>query len=115
MVNKVILVGRMTADPDVRATEKGSHVARLRVVTNTYLGRDESGEKRELSEFHRVVAFGQRAEFAGNYLRKGRLVCVTGRLQTNEWQDSEGNRRWTTEVVVDELEGLDRAPQEAAA
>lgn len=115
MVNKVMLVGRLVADPDVKVTEKGTHVARLRIVTDTYLGRDDAGEKKVEAEFHRAVAFGQRAEFAGNWLRKGRLVYASGRLRTNEWQDSEGVKRWTTELVIDELEGLDRPEKEAAA
>src|SRR2546428_85710 len=84
MVNKVLLVGNLTADPDVKATPKGTYIANLRLATNTYAGKDEAGNAKKHAEFHNLVAFGHTAEFAGQYLRKGRTLCVEGRLQTRE-------------------------------
>ena len=115
MVNKVILVGNLTADPEVKATPKGTYVAKIRLATNTYMGKDEGGNAREQTEFHHLVAFGKTAEFVGQYLHKGRLVYVDGRLQTNTWEDNAGQKRYRTEVVVDSLKPLGARPQEAAA
>jgi single-strand DNA-binding protein len=106
MVNKVILIGRLTADPDVRATAAGTHVANLRLATNTYAGKEEDGSRREHTDFHSLVAFGKRAEFAAEHLRKGRLLYAEGRSQTRSWETNDGQRRYSTEVVVDELQLL---------
>ena len=114
MVNKVILIGHLTADPDVRATVTGNHVAHLRLATNTYAGKDEEGARREHSDFHSLVAFGKAAEFAAEYLRKGRLVYAEGRSQTRSWETNDGQRRYTTEVVVDTLQPLGPRPEAAA-
>jgi single-strand DNA-binding protein len=115
MVNKVVLVGNLAADPEVKATPKGTYVANMRLATNTYMGKDEGGNAREATEFHRLVAFGRTAEFAGQYLHKGRLLYVEGRLQTNMWEDTAGQKRSRTEVVVDELKTLGARSPEAAA
>ena len=115
MVNKVILVGNLAADPEVKATPKGTYVANLRLATNTYAGKDDQGNAKEHTEFHRLVVFGKRAEFAGQYLHKGRLVFAEGRLQTSTWEDTAGQKRYRTEVIVDELEALGPKPQEVAA
>ena len=115
MVNKVILVGNLTADPDVKATPKGTYVAKLRLATNEYLGKDDEGKRKEQTEFHSLVAFGKTAEFAGQYLKKGRCVCVAGRLQTSSWDDQAGQKRSRTEVVVDEIKFVGSRPGEAAA
>jgi single-strand DNA-binding protein len=115
MINKVILVGRLTADPDVRATPKGVRVANVRLVTNSYSGRDEEGNRREHTEFHHLVLFGRQAEVAGDYLRKGKLIYADGRLQTRSWEDSEGKPHTSTEIVVDTLQMLSPKPEEAAA
>ncbi|HEV2953993.1 MAG TPA: single-stranded DNA-binding protein [Candidatus Dormibacteraeota bacterium] len=109
MVNKVILVGRLAADPEVRATQTGMHVANLRVVTNSYAGKDEGGKRQEEAEFHRLVIFGRQAEIAGEHLRKGRLIFANGRLRTSSWEDAEGKKRSSTEVVVDEFKMLSPA------
>jgi single-strand DNA-binding protein len=106
MVNKVILIGRLAADPDVRATATGTHVANLRLVTNTFAGREDDGTRREHTEFHALVVFGKSAEFAAEHLRKGRFVYAEGRSQTRSWETSEGQRRYTTEVVVDSLQAI---------
>lgn len=110
MVNKVILVGNLAADPDVKATPKGTYVANLRVATHTYVGKDDEGNAKEQTEFHHLVAFGRTAEFAGQYLHKGRLVYADGRLQTNTWEDNSGQKRSRTEIVVDSLKALGPRP-----
>ncbi|HKF77466.1 MAG TPA: single-stranded DNA-binding protein [Candidatus Dormibacteraeota bacterium] len=107
MVNKVILIGRLTADPEVRATASGTHVANLRIATNTYGGQQEDGSPREHTDFHSLVVFGRNAEIAGEYLRKGRLVYAEGRSQTRSWETAEGQRRYTTEIVVDSFKMLE--------
>jgi single-strand DNA-binding protein len=111
----VTLIGNLTADPDVKATPKGVYVAKLRLATNTYTGKDEDGNSKEETEFHHLVVFGKRAEFAGQYLRKGRLLYADGRLKTTSWVDTAGQKHYRTEVVVDSLELLGPKPQEAAA
>jgi single-strand DNA-binding protein len=115
MVNKVILLGNLAADPDVKATPKGTYVANIRLATHTYVGKDEEGKAKEETEFHRLVAFGKLAEFAGQYLKKGRPVYAEGRLRTSSWEDTAGQKRSRTEVVLDELKFVGAKPQEAAA
>lgn len=115
MVNKVILVGNLAADPDVKATPKGTYVANIRLATHTYLGKDEEGKAKEETEFHRLVAFGKLAEFAGQYLKKGRPIYAEGRLRTSSWEDTAGTKRSRTEVVLEELKFVGAKPQEAAA
>jgi single-strand DNA-binding protein len=114
MVNKVILIGRLAADPDVRATASGTHVTKLRVATNTYAGQEEDGSRRERTDYHHLVLFGRQAEIAGSYLRKGRLVYAEGRNQTRTWETPEGQRRYMTEVVVDSLQMLGPKPEGSA-
>lgn len=116
MINKVILVGHLTADPDVRATPKGVYVANLRLATNTYIGKDESGNAKQATEFHRLVLFGRQAEVAGEFLRKGRQLYAEGRLQTSSWDDATtGVKKYRTEVIVETMQMLGAKPQEAAA
>jgi single-strand DNA-binding protein len=115
MVNKVILVGNLTADPDVKATPKGTYVANIRLATHTYVGKDEEGKAKEETEFHRLVAFGKLAEFAGQYLKKGRPIYAEGRLRTNSWEDTAGQKRSRTEVILENLKFVGAKPQDAAA
>jgi single-strand DNA-binding protein len=115
LVNKVILVGNLAADPDVKATPKGIYIAKLVLATNTYTGKDDDGNSKEETEFHHMVVFGKRAEFAGQYLRKGRLLYADGRLKTSSWVDTAGQKHYRTEVVVDSLTLLGPKPQEIAA
>jgi single-strand DNA-binding protein len=115
LVNRVTLIGNLAADPDVKATPKGVYVANMRLATNTYAGKDEAGKGKEETEFDHLVVFGKRAEFAGQYLRKGRLLYADGRLRTNTWVDSAGVKHYRTEVVVDKLELLGPKAKEAAA
>jgi single-strand DNA-binding protein len=115
LVNKVILIGNLAQDPEVKATQKGVYIANLVLATNTYTGKDEEGNSKEQTEFHRLVVFGKRAEFAGEYLRKGRLLYADGRLQTRSWDDDAGHKHFRTEVIVDSLTLLGPKPQEVAA
>ena len=110
MVNKVTLVGRLTADPDVRTLPSGTPVANLRMATNSYGGKEEDGTKKEYTEFHSLVAFARMAEVAGELLRKGRLVYVEGRLRYRSWETSEGQKRYSTEVVIDTFQMIDSRP-----
>jgi len=97
-VNKVILIGNLGRDPEVRYTTNGTPVANFTLATNERWVDQASGERKERTEWHRVVMFGKQAEIAGEYLRKGRQVFVEGSLQTREWTDREGNKRYTTEI-----------------
>lgn len=115
MVNKVLLIGHLAADPDVKATPGGTYVAKMRLATNTYAGKDDEGKAKERTEFHNLVAFGKLAEFAGQHLQKGRLIYADGRLQTSSWDDASGQKRYRTEVVVDEIRFVGPKPAEAAA
>jgi len=116
-VNKVILLGNLGRDPEVRFTQGGTPVANFTMAT-TDRWSDPSGEKKEKTEWHRIVVWGKQAEIAGEYLRKGRPVFVEGSLQTREWTDRDGNKRYTTEVRAQRLQLLgrpdDRAPAPAA-
>ncbi len=117
MINRATLLGRLTHDPDVRITQEGMHVANLRLVTNIYAGKDEAGNTKEHTEFHRLVVFGKQAENAGAILTKGRLVFVEGRLQTRTWDDQSGHKHYMTEVVVETWRVVSPKPEveEAAA
>lgn len=106
MVNRVTLVGRLTADPELRTTAGGTQVANLRLATNEYGGKDESGVRRQHTEFHTLVLFGRQAEVAGAYLRKGRLVCADGRLRSRTWDGGDGSKRHSTEILLDSFQIL---------
>lgn len=107
-VNKVILVGNLGADPEVRTSPNGSVIANLRLATGE-AWRDQQGQLQERTEWHRVVVFGRTAEIARDYLRKGSKIYLEGRLQTRKWQDKNGQDQYTTEVVAQEFQMLDRA------
>jgi single-strand DNA-binding protein len=104
-VNKVILVGNLGTDPEVRYMPSGDPVATLSVATSEVWRDKNTGEPQERTEWHRVVIFGKVAEIAKQYLQKGRKVYVEGKLRTRKWQTQEGQDRWTTEVVVTPFEG----------
>jgi len=97
-VNKVILVGRLGADPETRYTTDGKAVTNANIATSERWLDKASGEKKESTEWHRVVFFDQLAEIAGQYLKKGSLCYVEGALRTRKWKDKDGNDRWTTEI-----------------
>jgi len=106
-VNKVILIGNLGADPEVRYTTNGGAVANLRLATSESWKDKQTGETREQTEWHRVVMFGRLGEIAGEYLKKGSKIYIEGRIQTRKWQDRDGNDRYTTEIVSNEMQMLD--------
>ena len=105
-INKVIIVGNLGADPDTRAMPSGNSVTNVSVATSESWNDKNSGERQEKTEWHKVVFFGRLAEIADQYLKKGSQVYVEGKLQTRKWEDKEGNDRWTTEIVANQLEML---------
>jgi single-strand DNA-binding protein len=107
-VNKVILVGNLGSDPELRHTQSGTPVANFRMATNEFFTNRE-GQREERTEWHRIVAFGRLAEICGQYLKKGRQVYIEGRLRTRDWEDQNGNRRFTTEVTATQMVMLGRA------
>ena len=112
-VNKVILVGRLGGDPTLRYTKNSTAVANFSVAT-TERWTDADGGKQEHTEWHRVVAWGRLGEICGNYLAKGRLVYVEGRLRTREWTDSDDTERRTLEIVASDVRFLSPAPETRA-
>jgi single-strand DNA-binding protein len=104
-LNKVMLIGRLGQDPEMRQTQGGVSVANMSIATDESY-RSKDGEKVEKTEWHRVVAFGRVAELCGEYLCKGRQVYVEGSIETREWEDKDGNRRWTTEVKAFKVQFL---------
>jgi len=109
-MNKVILIGRVGQEPKLSYTSSGQAVANFSVATDEGYRDKQTGQKVERTEWHRIVAWRHQAEFVGNYLGKGRLVMVEGKLQTRKWQDQNGQDRYSTEIVADSVQGLDRAP-----
>jgi single-strand DNA-binding protein len=105
-INKVILVGHLGSDPETRYMPSGGAVTNLRIATSESWRDKTSGEQQERTEWHRVVFFGRLAEIVGEYLKKGSQVYVEGRLQTRKWQDKDGNDRWTTEIVANDMQML---------
>ncbi len=105
-VNKVILVGNLGNDPDTRYMPSGSAVTNLSVATNESWKDKETGEQKDRTEWHKVAMFGRLAEIAAEYLRKGSQVYIEGKLRTRKWQDKDGNDRWTTEIIADEMQML---------
>jgi single-strand DNA-binding protein len=105
-INKVIIVGNLGADPDSRAMPNGNSVTNISVATSESWNDRTTGEKQEKTEWHRVVFFNRLAEIAAQYLKKGSQVYVEGKLQTRKWEDKEGNERWTTEVVANQMQML---------
>lgn len=113
MINKAILVGRLGADPEVRYTPDGAMVTNFRLATDEQW-KDKSGERVQKTEWHRIVTFGKLAEICGKYLAKGKLVYVEGRIQTRAWDDKEGVKRYTTEIVAANMQMLDGKGQREA-
>lgn len=105
MVNKVILIGNLGADPEMSYTQSGTAKASMRLAT-TEKWTDKEGSKQEHTEWHRVICWGRLAEICGEYLSKGRQIYVEGKVQTREWEDKEGNKRWTTEIVAFSMQML---------
>jgi single-strand DNA-binding protein len=112
-LNKVMLIGNITRDPELRSTPSGQSVASFGLATNRVWKDQNSGERKSAAEFHNIVAWGKLAEICGQYLRKGSKVYVEGRLQTRSWQGQDGNKRYSTEVIMENMIMLDRKPQGA--
>jgi single-strand DNA-binding protein len=104
-VNKVILIGNLGRDPEVRYLPSGDAVANITIAT-TETWKDKGGEKQEQTEWHRVAMFGKTAEIAGEYLKKGSQVYIEGKLQTRKWTDKDGQERYTTEIRADRMQML---------
>ena len=105
-INKVILVGNLGRDPEIKYTASGSAIANVTVATSESWNDKQTGEKVEKTEWHRVVAFQRLAEIMGEYLKKGSQVYIEGKLQTRKWQDQNGQDRYTTEIVANEMQML---------
>ena len=105
-VNKVILVGNLGRDPETRFSPDGAAICNISLATTSQWKDKNSGERKEETEWHRVVFYNRLAEIAGEYLKKGRSIYVEGRLKTRKWQDKEGQDRWTTEIVADQMQML---------
>ncbi len=108
-INKVILVGNLGGDPEVRYTKAGQAVASFNLATSESWKDKDTGEKQEKTEWHRIVAWGKLGEICGEYLNKGKQVYIEGRLQTREWEDDEGNKKQTTEIVANNMTMLGQA------
>lgn len=106
-VNKVIIVGNVGRDPEVRHTKSGEPVCSFSIAT-TERWKDKNGEQQEKTEWHRVVAWARLAEICGEYLRKGKQVYIEGRLQTRDWEDKDGHKRYTTEIIANTMQMLGR-------
>lgn len=104
-VNKVILVGRLGADPELKSVSSGQNVARFNIATSENW-TDKSGQKQERTEWHKVVVWGRQAENCARHLSKGRQVFIEGRLQTRQWDDPQGQKRYTTEIVANNVQFL---------
>jgi single-strand DNA-binding protein len=115
MVNKVILVGRLGKDPEIRSTPQGTSVVKFTVATDEKF-TDRNGEKQERTEWHNITVWGKLAEICGQYLKKGKLVYLEGSLRTDSWDDKEtGQKRYRTEVVANQMKMLDRRGDEGGS
>lgn len=106
MINKAILIGNLGADPDIRYTQSGTAVANFNMATNERW-KDHNGEQQEQVEWHRVIAFGRKAEICEEFLSKGSKIYIEGRIQTRKWEDKDGVTRFTTEIVARTITMLD--------
>src|SRR4030066_2103707 len=110
MVNKALLIGRLGKDPEVRYTPDGTMVTNFNLATDEQW-KDKNGEKVQKTEWHRIVTFGKLAEICGIYLVKGKLIFVEGRIQTRSWEDKDGVKRFTTEIIASNMQMLDSKGQ----
>jgi single-strand DNA-binding protein len=120
-INKVILIGNLGQDPDTKYMPSGSAVTNLRIATTESFKDRETGQQQERTEWHSVAMFGRLAEVAGEYLRKGSQVYIEGRLRTRKWQDKQGQDRYSTEIIADQMQmlggrggGMSAAAEESA-
>ena len=112
-INKVILVGNLGQDPETRNMPSGGAVTNISVATSEQWKDKQTGDQKERTEWHKVAFFGRLAEIAAEYLRKGSQVYVEGKLRTRKWQDRDGNDRWTTEVIAEEMQMLGGRSQQS--
>ena len=113
-INKIILIGNLGNEPEIRYAPGGDCIANFSVATSESWKDKQTGQRQERTEWHRVVAFRRLGEICGEYLRKGSKVCLEGKLQTRKWQDKQGNDRYTTEIVARDIQILDsRSDQDA--
>ncbi len=105
-LNKAMIIGRLGADPELRYTQGGKAVCNFNVATSE-VWNDSSGHRQEKTEWHRIIVFGKQAEHCAKYLKKGRQAYVEGRIQTRDWEDRDGNKRTTTEIVAQAVQFLD--------
>ena len=110
MVNKVLLIGRLGKDPEVRYTPDGMMVTNFTMATDEQR-KDKNGQKIQRTEWHRIVTFGKLAEICSSYLSKGKLIFIEGRIRTNSWEDKDGNKRYTTEIIANNMQMLDSKGQ----
>lgn len=113
-INKVILIGHLGNDPEIRSTASGAAVANITLATSESWKDKQSGERKEKTDWHRIVFFSRLAEIVGEYLKKGSLVYIEGRLQTRKWQDKSGQDRYTTEVVANQMQMLGKKDESSA-
>lgn len=113
-VNKVILVGNLGADPEIRYTPSGVAVANFRMATAETF-KNKEGQKETKTEWHRVVAFGKLAEICGEYLAKGKQIYIEGKIQTRSWDDKDGNKKYTTEIIANVMQMLGSAKDASGA
>jgi single-strand DNA-binding protein len=106
MVNRVLLIGRLGKDPEVRYTPDGMMVTNFTMATDEQR-KDKNGQKIQRTEWHRIVTFGKLAEICSSYLSKGKLIFIEGRIQTKAWEDKDGNKRSTTEIIANNMQMLD--------
>jgi single-strand DNA-binding protein len=106
MLNRAELIGRLGKDPEVRYTPDGTMVTNFSIAT-TESYKDKSGEKVQKTEWHRIVTFGKLAEICGNYLTKGKLIYIAGKIQTRSWDNKDGVKQYTTEIVANDMKMLD--------
>ncbi|NBS15826.1 MAG: single-stranded DNA-binding protein [Gammaproteobacteria bacterium] len=111
MLNRAELIGRLGRDPEVRYTTEGKAIANLAMATSEFFRDRDSGQRKEQTEWHRVVLFGKQAEIAGKYLKKGALAYVDGRLRTRKWKNRQGQEQFTTELVGNSLTLLEKKGQ----
>jgi single-strand DNA-binding protein len=102
-LNKAIIIGNLTANPEVRKTANGQSVASFTIATNR-VWKDQQGQKQEQAEFHNIVAWGKLADIVGQYLAKGRIAMVEGRIQTRNWTDQSGTKHWKTEIIAENVQ-----------
>jgi len=103
-LNKVFLIGRVTRDPEIRVMPSGQQVATFGLATDRIYNDKNSGQRQQKTEFHNIVMFARLAEIAARYLKKGSLVLIEGRLQTRNWQDSSGQKRYRTEIIAENMQ-----------